>query len=182
MAILRTAIIACLLAAGWLPGAEPAQGASEYEVKAAFVYNFAKFVEWPPNSGGATNFCVLGPEHAYSALEAVVRGKTISGRPPQVKRLNSGAEARGQCQILFIASKEAGRPAAILAALKDESILTIGESEKFLEEGGTINFLLEDDRVRFEISLPPAHRAHLAISSKLLQLATRVVGETGGGK
>jgi hypothetical protein len=182
VAILRAAIIACLLAARLLPGAEPAQGTSEYEVKAAFVYNFAKFVEWPQTPLGATSFCVVGQEQAYSALEVVVRGRTIGGRPPEVKRVNSGPEARGQCQILFIASKEAGRTAAILSALKDDSILTIGESEKFLEQGGTINFLLEDSRVRFEISLPPAHRAHLAISSKLLQLATRVVGESGGGK
>jgi hypothetical protein len=177
MALLRrwpaAVLLALLLAA---PGAAPAQTAGEYEVKAAFLYNFTKFVDWPaaafPDSG-SFKICVLGDDPFGGSLEAVA-GEQVGSRKLKVMRTDSVSRSVG-CQILFISHSEKDRLQQILAAVKGTPVLTVGDSKDFAEEGVIINFILEGTRERFEINTVSADRAGLRISSKLLQLAKRLV-------
>jgi hypothetical protein len=146
-----------------------AQGTSEYEVKAAFLYNFGKFVEWPAPASGPIRLCIVGDDPFGNNLDETVRGKTISGQPIEIKRLNREDNPRG-CQIAFISAAER-RPRAVLDLLQGASTLTVGESPNFAKQGGMINFVLEDNKVHFEINVDAAEQAHLKISSKLLSLA-----------
>jgi hypothetical protein len=160
-----------------LAGAPPAQTASEYQVKAAFLFNFAKFVEWPARSfkgpGDEICVCTLGDSPFGTALSEVMDGKKINDRP--LLRLHlSDAKDVGRCHILFIANSERKKLRTILAATASSAILTVGESENFALDGGMIGFRLEDGRVRLEINLPAAEQAQVQISSKLLSLATIV--------
>ena len=170
--------IAMLLAANEVVRAEPDDSAtaSEYQLKAAFVYNFAKFVEWPEGAGAVdtVNLCVSGPEVAYATEVRVVSGKKLKGHPVTVRWLHSPADVAQQCQILFVASPGGELVRQTLAAVRDGPVLTVGECPGFLKAGGMINFLLRDSRVRFEINLAAARKAHLTISSELLRLATYV--------
>ena len=150
-----------------------AQRTSEYEVKAAFLYNFGKFVEWPESASGPIRICIVGDDPFGNNLEETVRGKTISGQPIEIKRLNREESPRG-CQIAFISAAER-KPRAVLDLLQGASTLTVGESPNFAKDGGIINFVLEDNKVHFEINSGAAERARLKISSKLLSLA-RIVG------
>lgn len=185
MALLIAVALSALLARPGLAIAEaplPPPAASEYEVKAAFVYNFAKFVEWAEPAKHAMTFCVAGPDSAYLALKQVVRGKKIGGRDLTMKRLNPGEEALDRCQVAFIAWRDKKRSVAALAVLEKQGVLTVGDEDGFLSAGGVIHFLLEDRKVRFEINLAAARKARLTISSKLLQLATSVREEAEGGR
>ena len=157
-----------------------AQTVNEYQVKAVFLYNFARFVEWPADPPTVPIVIgILGEDPFGNALEETVRGKTINGHELAVKHLKSGQEARG-CQIVFVASSERRRLRPLLASLGGAGVLTVGETEGFAESGGIISFTLEDDRVRFEINVDAAQRAGLKISSKLLSLA-KVVRDPGQG-
>jgi hypothetical protein len=151
-----------------------AQSIDEYQVKAAFLYNFAKFVEWPPqafkDSGQPITICVLGQSAVGTALEQVVHGKTLDGRPFAVVKIADVRRAQ-VCQILFVSATERKRSQALLADLDSLGILTVGEMEGFAVEGGIINFKLEGGRVRLEINVDAAEQSHLRISSKLLSLA-----------
>ncbi|MGH8058533.1 MAG: YfiR family protein [Candidatus Entotheonellia bacterium] len=147
---------------------------SEYQIKAAFLYNFAKFVEWPsralPESSASITLCVLGEDPFGADLDRTIEGKTINGRAPVTRRLKT-LQGVDVCQILFISASERRRMGQILEALKDKSLLTIGETEPFARLGGVINFTMEQDKVRFEINVDAAERKGLKISSKLLKLA-----------
>ncbi|MEO8125549.1 MAG: YfiR family protein [Bryobacteraceae bacterium] len=146
----------------------------EYEVKAAFLYNFARFVEWPATAFSGPRdpivICILGDNPFGDSLSDAIRGKELAGRSFAVRRI-SELPLKSRCQILFVTS--AGmkllRPAA--GTLKSAPILTVGETPGFGYEGGVINFKLEDGRIRFEINVEAAEQAHLNISSKLLSLA-----------
>jgi hypothetical protein len=149
---------------------------SEYQLKAAFLLNFAKFVEWPPAAfAEATSPMVLGilGENPFGdALEQTIRDKAINNRPLVVKEFRSAAEATN-CHILFISASEKARLPGILAALRTASVLTVGETDRFTETGGMINFVRQGNKFRFQINEVPAKSAGLKISSKLLSLATR---------
>jgi hypothetical protein len=146
----------------------------EYEVKAAFLYNFAKFVEWPaealPASPAPFKLCVLGKDPFGTGLQQAVQRKTVGDRELKVMRLNEVRQTEG-CHILFISSSERRQMRQILETLQWASILTVGETEDFGRLGGIINFTLEQDKIRFQINLDAAARARLKISSKLLALA-----------
>jgi len=146
----------------------------EYQVKAAFLYNFAKFVEWPPgtfaNSTDPIAICIVGQNPFGSALESMVQGKKVGDRTFAVRRL-ADTQQSGQCQILFIGATEWRRTRALLDAVKSTGVLTVGESEDFMALGGIINFRLDGPRVRIQVDLQMAERARLRISSKLLSLA-----------
>jgi len=146
-----------------------AQGTSEYEVKAAFLYNFAKFVEWPapPSSGFA--LCVVGDDPFGDRLEKMVGGKTLNGLPIDVRRLRIGENPR-RCQVAFIGAAD-HESRAVLETLRGANVLTVGDSPNFARDGGIINFILKDNKVYFEINVDAAEQAHLKISSKLLNLA-----------
>ena len=148
--------------------------ADEYPVKAAFLFNFAKFVEWPAEAFKGTDdpmtICVLGQDPFGSSLEDVVRNKTVANRTFVVRQVSNGQQA-SKCQIVFFTASERKRLRSLLDELKGHSILTVGEADDFTANGGIINFKLKDARVRIEIDTGAADRARLRISSKLLSLA-----------
>lgn len=159
--------------------------AEEYAVKAVFLYNFGKFVDWP-NLGSATDretmaLGILGKDPFGRALDEVFAGKTLQHRPVEIRRLQSVDEADG-CHILFISSSESKKVPEILKKLAGLPILTVGESQDFVESGGMIEFAIVDNKVRFEINAGAAGRSRLKISSRLLSLATDVrLGDQGEG-
>jgi hypothetical protein len=156
------------------------QPALEYQVKAAFLYNFAKFVEWPPQKAGAADspliIGILGKDPFAGALEAAVEGKKFNQHALVVRHVSSPAEARA-CHLLFISRSEDNRLPAIVKELSDSPVLTIGESDKFIARGGMINFIMVDNKVRFEINPEAAGEAGLRISSKLLHVARVVTNQ-----
>jgi hypothetical protein len=151
-----------------------AQAMGEYQVKAAFLYNFARFVEWPATAFGNDKepfrICVIGKDPFGDTLEQAVRAKTVSGRSFVVAGI-SGPSHAADCQILFVSSSEKNRLPAIFRALPTAGVLTIGDTEGFAAQGGIVNFKLEGGRVRFEINVEAAERENLRISSKALTLA-----------
>jgi len=155
------------------------QVADEYKVKAAFLYNFPKFVEWPAHSfkGPADPIVigVLGRNPFRDALAEALAGKTINGRPFQVRELSDASQAAG-CQMIFVAASERKRITELLKEDAITGVLTIGETANFAEEGGVVNFKIEEGTVRLQINLEAARRQHLHISAKLLSLA-EIVGK-----
>jgi hypothetical protein len=149
------------------------------------VYNFAKFIEWPSEAfAGATDplvFCAVGEGLFGSVLEYTLSGKTINGRPLVTKRLKPEQDLRA-CHLLFIGSSEKKRLAQIIQSLQGASVLTVSEISGFVHAGGIVNFILEENKVRFEINRGSAERARLKISSKLLALAKAVWSESHGGR
>jgi hypothetical protein len=156
--------------------AKAAEHFSQYEVEAAYLFNFAKFVTWPSSSlaeRARFNICVLGEDPFGASLDRIIAGETIGGKPVVDKRISSAEEAAG-CSILYISSSEEGRLSRVLTAVKDEPVLTVSDISNFTERGGIIQFILRDNRVRFEVNLLPAQRDHLALSSELLKVAASV--------
>jgi hypothetical protein len=150
----------------------PAPG--EYEVKAAFLYNFLRYTEWPaaaiPGPGVPLLIGVLGDEPLERTLGAVLRGKTVQGRPLEVRRVRLGPEAQAS-HLLFVSASERVRVGQVLDAVRGAPVLTVGETDGFAQAGGVINFVLEEGRVRFEVNQDAAQRARLRLSSRLLALA-----------
>jgi hypothetical protein len=150
------------------------QGAKEYQVKAAFIYNFAKFVEWPPGTFPNTNspivLDILGKNVFGTNLETTIRDRTVNNHPFEFKNITSVAEATN-CHILFISSSEKGDFAKIVNTLQNAKVLTVSETDGFIKAGGMINFTFEENKVRFQINDDAAKKAGLKISSKLLSLA-----------
>jgi hypothetical protein len=151
-----------------------AQRPSEYELKAVFLYNFAKFVEWPaeafPGPSSPIVIGIAGHDPFGAAIDEAVSGKTANGRAIVVRRMKSSEDLRS-CHILFIAIAEASRAARILRSTEGASVLTVGEMPHFSRRGGIVNFLIERNHVHFEINKELADRANLKISSRLLKLA-----------
>jgi len=167
------------------PGKLGAQSqAGEYAVKAAFLFNFAKFIDWPTdsfkNSSDPLTYCVAGDDPFGDSLDQALAGKTIGGHPVRLLRPKKPEDA-DVCQIIFLASKQEKLSARYLEHVKDHSVLTVGEADDFLRQGGIIRFILEDNRVRFEINLTTAEHAKLKVSSRLLALARNVLGAPSVG-
>ena len=171
-------ILAGLLQAG---SAWSAAVASEYQLKAVFLFNFTQFVEWPSQAFADAKsplvIGVLGSDPFGDYLDETVRGETVNGRPLQVRRYASVDEV-SNCHVLFISHSEATRQAAILSKLKGKSILTVGEDDGFVSAGGMIRFLTVSNKIRLRIGLASAQQAALTLSSKLLRPADIV---TNGG-
>jgi len=146
----------------------------EYQVKAAFLFNFAKFVEWPAQAfkspGEPIAICVLGPNPFGSSLDKVVAGKAVGNRQFVVREVRNAQQA-GECHIVFVSLDGWPRSRAVLGEIKRCCVLTVGETGDFIAGGGMINLRLEEARVRVEINPDAAERARLRISSKLLSLA-----------
>ncbi len=157
------------------------QEMDEYQVKAAFLFNFARFIEWPPDTfktpKDPVTICVLGHNPFGSALEDVIHGKSIDGRSFSYRQVPDAAST-GICQILFVPSAENKRFRSICGNLRPFGILTVGETQGFTAIGGVINFKLDGGHVHFTINVDAAERAQLHISSKLLSLAQIVKTET----
>jgi len=161
-----------------------ANSPSEYQLKAVFLFNFAKFIDWPPGSLTSPQspfaICILGQDPFGNALDDILQGKMIRDQPLAVQRLKDQAEAR-RCQIVFVSSSESARLAEILKSLRGANTLIVGETNGFAASGGTIEFTLEDNRLRFTINTDAADRAGLKFSAKLLSLA-KIVHDEGHSK
>ena len=174
MKIARIMILVSLLAlmGHGLTTQVQAQAADEYQVKAAFIFNFAKFVEWPSDAsgdGGALLVGVIGDDPSGRALDQL-DGNTVNGRRLRIKRLRWDDNLRA-CQILFISNSEGRHLGKIMNSIRGASVLTIGEMLHFNQAGGIIRFVIQDNKVRFEINAGAAGQARLRISSKLLALS-----------
>ena len=172
-----------ILVAG-LGGSVPGQALGapkEYQVKAAYLYNFLKFVEWPAGAFDKPQtpyrICVLGPDPFGEDLD-IAAAENVQGRRMMVQRMGDIKSATG-CHVLFVASSERRKLAAIFAALGSAPTLTVGEDEEFTRAGGCLRFFWFEDKIRFEINMRATERARLKVSAKLLNLA-RVVGKAGG--
>ncbi|MFN7139240.1 MAG: YfiR family protein [Limisphaerales bacterium] len=161
-----------------LPFSASPQPLSPYDVKAAFIYNFLKFVEWPPESftTDETPYVVgvLGRDPFGGALERTMRGKLVNNRRIVVVRLDY--RDMRNCHLLFVSASERPRYREIFAELGNAPVLTVGDTEDFADEGGAIGFFVEENKVRFEINPNAARRANLRLSSNLLGIARIVPG------
>jgi hypothetical protein len=151
---------------------------TEYEVEAAYLSNFGRFVEWSrvgstPAGSDAFNVCVLGQDPFGPLLDGALKGETIGSAPMIAKRVSGPEDATG-CRILFLSSSKDPQLTAILVTLGTSNILTVSDMPGFTRRGGMIQFVLEGNRVRFEINLGAAQRAGLTLSSQLLKLAVAV--------
>jgi hypothetical protein len=146
----------------------------EYKVKAAFLYNFAKFVQWPAEAfQSATEpitICILGQDPFGSSLEDTVAHRPVEGRSFIVRHISTLKQGAG-CHVLFVSSAENKRSSPSLADIQAPGILTIGESDSSNPDGSVINLRLDGGKVRFDINVAAADRAKLHISSRLLSLA-----------
>jgi hypothetical protein len=168
--------------------AQETSGSSEYLIKAGFIYNFANLVQWPASSFAQPDspivIVILGEDHFGSTLDHVLDGKKVNSRPFVIKRAKSIAELQRvlgpqkDCQILYVSSSEMPRLGDAIQMLKGAPVLTIGETAGFAKNGGIINLVLEDNKVRFEVNVRAAKDADLNISSRLLALA-RIVQPDG---
>ncbi len=162
--------------------------ASEYLIKAGFIYNFAKFVEWPATAFSQPDspimIGVLGTDPFGSVLDRLVEDKKIGPRGFVVKRYKWGKDLKDlkECKILFVSASEKAHIDEIVQAVKGLPILMVGETPGFAERGGIIRFTLEDNRVRFEINVDAAHQADLNISSRLLTLAKIIPQAAASGR
>ena len=150
---------------------------TEYKVKAAYLANFGRFTEWPGtdsvNKSESFNICVLGQDPFGADLDSAVAGETIGGAHMLAKRISRPQDA-ADCRILFISSSEANQWKEILGALRTLRVLTVSDMPQFNRRGGIIQFLLDGNRVRFDINLAATERAGLNLSSELLKLAVTV--------
>jgi hypothetical protein len=150
---------------------------TDYEVKAAYLYNFGRFVEWPgkveATQGGSFTVCVLGQDPFGPSLDTTLAGETIGGKSVVAKRISS-AEESGNCQILFLSLTDDSRLNKIIADLDKKAVLTVSDMPQFVERGGMIQFVLDGKKIRFEVNLTATQHAGLTLSSELLKVATSV--------
>ena len=166
--------VALMLLCGW---ARVQAAVSESDVKAAFLFNSAKFVDWPATAFASDTapiqIAVFGDDEFSAKLRSMLTEKRAHGRSFEVKRISTPQEAKN-FQMVFIPGAENKRMQPVLDAVRNLPVLTLGESDQFVEAGGIINILFEDTQLRFEVNSDAADKAKLVISSKFLRLAKRV--------
>lgn len=166
-----------MLCAAAVAPALRAEVAKEYQVKAAFLYNFTKFVEWPPehfrDATRPITIAVFGRNPFGGELQAAVRDRTVNGRELQIVSVADEAKAAA-ADMIFVSAGEEEHFAAASAAWRAAGVLTVGESPKFAASGGVITFVVEGDRVRFEINIAAADASGLKVSAQLQKLATAI--------
>jgi hypothetical protein len=168
------------LAVGWASfamSAESDQLTLEHRVKAAFLYQFAGYVEWPPMTfaqpGTPVTIAVVGAAPLAAELGHVAAGRSVGGRPVTVRRIRPGESLAG-VHILFIGRDESAQLAQLARSALPRAILTVSETDGALDQGSMINFVLDDRRVRFEVALDSAEKGGLKLSSRLLAVAREV--------
>jgi hypothetical protein len=172
-------LLAMALAGGAWDGcrAQAPMQVGEYEVKAAFLYKFASYVEWPPQvfeqPGGRFVIGVAGADMLADALARIVAGRSIGGRLVEIRKLHRGDPVSG-LQILFIGRSDGAKPSDFLASARGRPVLTVSESEDAFALGSIINFVIVDDKVRFDVALREAELANLKVSARLLSVARKV--------
>jgi hypothetical protein len=173
-------IVALSVSLSWAPESiaqASDSDSSEYLIKAGFIYNFAKFVEWPSAAFAQPDspivIGILGTDPFGNLIDRIVENKKVGARGFVVKRLKWSTDLKDlkECKILFVGASEKAHLDDLVQIVKSLPILTVGETPGFAERGGVIRFVLEDNRVRFEINVEAAHQADLTISSRLLTLA-----------
>jgi len=172
----RTVLIAwAFFTATGSPAQQPKP--SEYQVKAAYLYNFGRFVKWPAGiaagKGDSFAVCVLGRDPFGPILDSTLAGEALEGKPVAIRRIAREQDA-ADCRILFVSSTEEHHLKEILAAIDQAGVLTVSDIPEFSRRGGMIQFVMEGDRVRFEINLATAESARLVLSSELLKVAAAV--------
>ena len=154
--------------------------ASEASVKAAFLYKFANYIEWPPAAFAAPAsplvIGVVGADDIGTELERIAPGRAVNGHPVSVKRVREGEALRG-IHLLFI-GKDQPALAALLRSAQGQSVLTVTDADRGLEMGSAINFVPAGERIAFEVSLEAAEKSGHRISSRMLSVARRVVGKS----
>ena len=149
---------------------------SEYEIKAGFIYNFAKFVEWPPeisrDDNKALTLCISGANPFGNSI-SVISNKTVQNRRLEIRTLGKNKDFKG-CNMVFISSSERELLSQLFEMLRNSPVLTIGDSKDFAQNGVMINLVMDGSKVRFEVNTESARRARISISSKLLKLAKTV--------
>jgi hypothetical protein len=179
--VAQFACIAALLLAAHFPPADrglfAAQIPTEYQVKAAYLLNFLKFVEWPDDPGtdpqGKWVIGIVGDSPVVGELKRIVEGKNVEGRGMVVRKVRATDNFRG-CNILFVSASEEKHLSSILSSLQGSSVLTVADFDNFIGHGGMIQFVAQGDRVRVDIDVGATGRARLKVSSKLLSLAQAV--------
>jgi hypothetical protein len=151
--------------------------ASEYQVKATYLYNFGRFVQWPPNvaaaQGDSFPICVIGSDPFGTSLDSILAGETIEGKTVVAKRILKSQDAVN-CRVLYIGASEESRLKDLLAALDKAGVLTVSDIPQFSQRGGMIQFVMVGNKVRFEVNLTSAQDAGLTLSSDLLKVAAAV--------
>ena len=150
---------------------------AEYRIKAAYLYKFCDYVEWPEGEFDSSDsplvIGVMGADHMAADLQEIIKDRTVNGRPVTVRALRLGDSLQG-VHVLFIARSEGSEMESILAGARLQSILTVTETEGFPPEGSVINFVMIGDRIRFDVALESARKSNLKISSRLLAVARNV--------
>ncbi|HEY3838928.1 MAG TPA: YfiR family protein [Bryobacteraceae bacterium] len=172
-AVRLIALVATLMA---IPPLSAATGAGNVEVhiKAAYLFNFGRYVSWPQQTGDVV-IGVVGHAPIVEILEQTVAGKTINGRAYRV-RVYSATEPIDHCDILFLSHGDIHQTASILTALAGKPVLTVSDTENFAGQGGMVEFLLVDDTLKFDINLAAVEKCGLKISSELLRVAHEIKG------
>ncbi|HEY1799580.1 MAG TPA: YfiR family protein [Terriglobales bacterium] len=152
---------------------------TEFQVESAYLYNFGKFVQWPPDRVQASDslqICLLGKDPFGAILDSTVAGEKIDGRAITVRRLST-VDDSSSCGILFISSSEEARLNTVLAIAQRSGELTVSDIPHFAERGGTIGFVMQQGRIRFEVNRAAAVQSHLTLSSELLKVASKVINK-----
>lgn len=169
-----------LLACAWQAARAADVELAEYQIKAAFLCKFGNYVEWPAEATGGTDqpfvIGVMAAPGVADALALAARGQTVHGRPILVRRTERVGELVEGVAIVYIARSHAARSTEVIGVLKDRPVLTVTESDADQPGGGIVNFVVVDDKVKFDISLTAATRSRLRISARLLGVARSVAG------
>ena len=169
------------LGALWpLPVRAGLPAAKEDDLKAAYIHNFTKFVAWPAGSFRGESapivIGVMGNDGVVAALQRLVAGRSVSGRSLEIRRVEVASDL-GALHVLYVAAARDAALANAALSLARHGLLTVGESDRFVAHGGTIRFVVHEDRLLFEINVAAAQRAGVTASSQLLKLA-RIVHKT----
>jgi hypothetical protein len=159
------------------------QHPTESQVKAAYLYNFGKFVSWQADQASRSvplEICVLGKDPFGGVLDATVGGESIDGRTISVRRIAKIQDAP-QCRILFVSSSEEGRLNSVLPAAQHFGMLTVSDIPRFATRGGVIEFVTQEGKIRFEVNRDSAEQSGLVLSSQLLKVASKVIEKTSRG-
>jgi hypothetical protein len=153
-----------------------AQSSLEYNVKAALLLNFARFIEWPAgafaDAHAPIQICVFAPSPFGEALHRVVDGETVGERPVTAREVHKTSDSVG-CHLLFVPASAEERAVTVLRSTAPHTV-TVGESRQFEQMGGAVNLVVDSGRVRFNVNLQPVEERGVRISARMLHLATRV--------
>jgi hypothetical protein len=175
------ALLVCLIAPEGLAGFSGGQ-VDEYQVKAAFLLNFVRFVDWPPTAFDSPSspivIGIVGEDPFGDGIDRLVEHKTVNGHTVEIRRFHDW-KSLGKSHVLFVSGSDRQAAAKVIDAVRHSAVMTVGEAEGFAQAGGICNFTREGTRIGFEINMNAATRAGLILSSRLLALA-RIVREEGG--